>query len=539
MNATTPAVSLRPDPIREGLARGWKVLDATRGTHDAVYEADVAIVGSGAGGGIAADILSAAGLRVVLIEEGPLRSSSDFRMRESDAYPQLYQASAARKTRDKTINILQGRCVGGGTTVNWTSSFRTPPRTLAHWRDAYALQGFGEDDLEPWFERVERQLSIAPWTVEPNANNAALARGASRLGIAYAAIRRNVHQCWNLGYCGMGCPTNAKQSMLVTTIPAALDRGAVLISGARAVRLTHASDRVTGVECAAMDERGVAPSGRSFTVRARSYVVAGGAINTPALLLRSGVADPHGLIGARTFLHPTVVSAALMPERVDGYAGAPQTIYSDAFLDDVPPEGPIGYKLEAPPIHPVLAAITLPGHGAPHARFMRRLPHLSVLIALLRDGFHPDSGGGRVQLADDGTPVLDYPFNDYLWSGVRRAFQSMAAIQFAAGATEVLPIHGTGASFTTAGSARSGIDAFDLAPLVTPVVSAHVMGGCTMGADARRAVVDPSGRFHHLANLFVADGSLFPTSIGANPQLTIYAVAARLATAWASQWRTS
>src|SRR4029079_17580218 len=145
--------------------------------------------------------------------------------------------------------------------------------------------------------------------------------------------------------------------------------------------------------------------------------------------------------------------------------------------------------------------------------------------------------GGRVQLADDGTPVLDYPFNDYLWSGVRRAFQSMAAIQFAAGAREVLPIHGTGASFTTAGSARSGIDAFDLAPLVTPVVSAHVMGGCAMGADARRAVVDPSGRFHHLANLFVADGSLFPTSTGATPQLTIYAVAARLATAWASQWR--
>lgn len=539
MNAMTPIGTARPDPIREGLARGWKVVDATRGTQDAVYEADVAIVGTGAGGGIAADILSAAGLRVVLIEEGPLRSSSDFRMRESDAYPQLYQASAARKTRDKAVNILQGRCVGGGTTVNWTSSFRTPARTLAHWRDAYGLRGFGESDMAPWFERVERQLSIAPWTVEPNANNAALARGASRLGIAYAAIRRNVHQCWNLGYCGMGCPTNAKQSMLVTTIPAALDRGAVLISGARAVRLAHAGDRVTGIECVGMDARGVEPSGRPFTVRARSYVAAGGAINTPGLLLRSGVADPYSLIGARTFLHPTVVSAALMPERVDAYAGAPQTIYSDAFLDEAPLGGPIGYKLEAPPVHPVLAAITLPGHGAAHARLMRELPHMSVVIALLRDGFHADSPGGRVQLADDATPVLDYPLNDYVWGGVRRAFQTMAAIQFAAGATQVLPIHGAGASFTTAAAARSGIDAFDLAPLATPVVSAHVMGGCAMGPDARRAVVDPAGRFHHLANLFVADGSLFPTSIGANPQLTIYAVAARLASAWATQWRAS
>jgi choline dehydrogenase-like flavoprotein len=534
-----PAGALPHDPILEGLARGWSVVDATRVTRDAVYEADVAIVGTGAGGGMAADILSAAGLRVVLIEEGPLRSSSDFRMRESEAYPQLYQASAARKTRDKSINILQGRCVGGGTTVNWTSSFRTPRATLERWRDAHALQGFGETDLAPWFERVERQLSIAPWGVAPNANNAALARGAAKLGIAHAAIRRNVKDCWNLGYCGMGCPTNAKQSMLVTTIPAALDRGAVLVTGARALRLVQARDQVTALECAAMDAPGVAPTARRIEVRARHYIAAGGAINTPGLLLRSGVPDPYGLVGKRTFLHPTVVSAALMPERVDGHAGAPQTVYSDAFVEGAPLDGPIGYKLEAPPIHPILAAITLPGHGEAHARFMRQLPNMSVVIALLRDGFHPASAGGSVHLAGDGTPVLDYPLDDYLWNGVRRAFQSMAAIQFAAGALEVMPIHGTGASFTDPSTAQAAIAAFDLAPLVTPVVSAHVMGGCALGPDARRAVVDAAGRHHQVENLFVADGSLFPTSIGANPQLSIYAVAARLASAWATQWRGS
>jgi choline dehydrogenase-like flavoprotein len=536
MAAPSTLAPLHVDPIRDGIARGWRVIDARQLHADATYDCDVAIVGTGAGGGTAAEILADAGLRVLMVEEGPLKSSSDFRMLESDAYPQLYQASAARKTSDKAINILQGRCVGGGTTVNWTSSFRTPSRTLAHWASAHDLPGYAEADLAPWFERVERRLSIAPWTVAPNANNAALARGAAELGIAHGAIRRNVSGCWNLGYCGMGCPTNAKQSMLVTAIPAALDRGATLVTHARAMRLVQKADRVDTLECAAMDAAGVAITTRRIVVHARMFVAAGGAINTPGLLLRSNVPDPHGRVGQRTFLHPTVVSAALMRERIDGHAGAPQTVYSDQFQDEVALDGPIGYKLEAPPIHPILAAITLPGHGEAHAAFMHELPRLHVLIALLRDGFHPDSPGGSVRLAGDGTPQLDYPLGPYVWHGVRRAFASMARLQFAAGAQQVMPIHDNGTVFDGVAAAERAITGFDLRPLVTPVVSAHVMGGCAMGRDARRASVAPDGRYHHLANLYVADGSLFPTSIGANPQLSIYAVAARLASAWATQW---
>jgi len=526
--------SPKVDPVREGLARGWTVVAGADAAP--VYEADVAIVGTGAGGAMAADVLSAAGLHVILVEEGPLRSSSDFRMRETDAYPQLYQASAARKTADKAINILQGRCVGGGTTVNWTSSFRTPPTTLGHWARAHDLRGWSEADLAPWFEAVERKLSIAPWTVAPNANNAVLARGAARLGLAHGSIRRNVSGCWNLGYCGVGCPTNAKQSMLVTTIPAALDRGATLLTATRAQRFVTTGDRVTRLECVAMDAGGVAPTGRRIVVKARNFITAGGAINTPGLLLRSALPDPHDLVGRRTFLHPTVVSAALMPERVDPYAGAPQTVYSDHFLDTVPLVGPLGYKLEAPPVHPILAAITLPRHGEAHARLMRELPRMQVLIALMRDGFDPRSAGGVVRLSE-GEPVLHYPLDDFLFEGVRRAFASMAEIQFAAGARTVVPVHDDGPAFTSFASAREAIASAALAPLVTQIVSAHVMGGCPMGPDPRSAVVDATGRHHHLANLHVADGSLFPTSIGANPQLSIYAVAMRLATAWAGDWR--
>lgn len=517
------------DPYREPDARGWHIVDACAITRDLELECDVAIVGTGAGGGVCAEVLAQAGLCVVMVEEGPLRTSSDFRMREAEAYPALYQESAARKTADHAINILQGRCVGGSTTVNWTSSFRTPAATLAHWRDTHGINGYTAEELALWFGRMEARLGIAPWTAAPNGNNAALVRGAGALGIPVQAIARNVRGCADLGYCGVGCPINAKQSMLVTTIPVALAHGATLLTRTRALRLSWSDRRVTALECAALDGDGVRTTGRSITVRARTYISSAGAIGSPALLLRSHVPDPHELVGTRTFLHPVVVSAALMRDTVAPYAGAPQSVCSDHFLDDAPATGPIGYKLEAPPVHPVLAAITLPNHGVEHARWMRELPRMQVLIALLRDGFHRESSGGTVRLSDDGSPVLDYPITDYVWDGVRRAFMSMAQIQFAAGAMRVLPVHGRGEAFEQWTDARRAIAAFDLAPVRTPVFSAHVMGGCAMGPNADRAVVDPDGRHHHLENLHVIDGSIFPTSIGANPQLSIYAIAVRLA----------
>jgi choline dehydrogenase-like flavoprotein len=524
-----------PNPFRDGSASGWRIVDASALTQDMTVDADVVIVGTGAGGGTAGEILAQAGFAVAMIEEGPLATAADFHMREAEAYPQLYQESAARKTKDKAINILQGRCVGGGTTVNWTSSFRTPPSTLEHWAREYGLTGFGASDLAPWFELMERRLSIAPWSVAPNENNAALSRGAQALGIRVATSRRNVKSCWNLGYCGMGCPTNAKQSMLVTTIPAALAHGATLVTRARAWQLEHSGGRITSLVCVGLDPRGTDPTPRRVRVRAKTFIAAGGAIGTPGLLLRSRLPDPHGVVGRRTFLHPTVLSAARMPERVDGFSGAPQSIYSDHFLDSAPLDGPIGYKLEAPPIHPVLAATTLPGFGRSHAAWMRELPYMQVVIALMRDGFHPLSPGGAVELRSDGTPVLDYPLNDYFWDGARRALATMAEIQFAADAKTVMPGRPPATSYGSWREARDALSALELGPQTAIVVSAHVMGGCAIGPDPRRAALDESGRYREIDNLYVFDGSVFPTSIGANPQLSIYAIVAKLATSLAQR----
>ena len=516
------------DPFAEGIARGWKTHDGSQLKRDLTLDADIAIVGSGAGGATSAELLSAAGYKVLLIEEGPLRSSRDFDMQEPSAYASLYQEAIGRTSKDGAITILQGRAVGGSTLVNWTSSFRTPAATLEHWAREHSVKGLSEHSMAPWFERMEQRLGIEPWPLPPNANNQVIRDGCSALGYSWAVIPRNVRGCWNLGYCGMGCPTNAKQSMLVTTIPATLDSGGELLYLARAERLVLDKSRVTALECFAMDARSVAPTGHKIRVRARHYILAGGGINTPAILLRSDAPDPHQRVGKRTFLHLVNFSAAQFEQVINPFYGAPQSIYSDQFQWDDGTAGRMSYKLEVPPIHPALAATLLGRGGIDNALRMEQLPHTNAMIALMRDGFHPDSAEGRVQLRSDGTPTLDYRMTPYTWDGIRRAYHSMAEVQFAAGARTVLPLHSDASHATSLEHARQMIDGLSLELYRTRLGSAHVMGGCAMGEDPREAVTDSLGRHHQLDNLSIHDGSLFPTSIGANPQLSIYGLAANL-----------
>ena len=521
------------DPIKDGLARGWKVMGGPFAPPPERITCDVAIIGSGAGAGITAELLTKAGLKVVIVEEGPLKSSSDFNQKESEAYPQLYQESAARKTEDKAITILQGRCVGGSTTVNWTSSFRTPASTLKFWQDKFGLTDLTSDVLSPYFEQAERRLNIGPWLTPPNENNDLLRRGAAKLGIPAQAIARNVKGCWNLGSCGMGCPTNAKQSMLVTTIPAALDKGAQMLVETRAERFELANGRITALLCSFQasntNQAQQIRAQAAIKIIAKHYVLAGGAINSPAVLLRSGAPDPHGTLGKRTFLHPVVMSSGIFEQKVEAWAGAPQTIYTDHFLETQAIDGPIGYKLEAPPLHPIIFASTVPGMGQTQHDLLKAFPHNHTLLALMRDGFHDQSVGGKVKLRSDGSPLLDYPLTNYVMDGARRALLSMMEIQFAAGAAKVLPLHEMAQTYTTWTEARDAVNALPMKPLLTKIVSAHVMGGCAMAGLEKQGVTRPDGQHWQIENLSIHDGSLFPTSIGANPQLSVYGVVNRLA----------
>ena len=521
------------DPIRKGLQRGWKVLGGALGPIPEKIFCDVVIIGSGAGAGITAELLARAGLRVVMVEEGPLKSSSDFNQLESEAYPALYQESAARKTEDKAINILQGRCVGGSTTVNWTSSFRTPASTLTFWQDRFGLKGYTEAALAPYFAQAEQRLNIAPWQAAPNENNALLGRGARKLGIQAETISRNVKGCWNLGSCGLGCPTNAKQSMLVTTIPAALDLGAQLLTETRAERFELANGRVTAVICQSIKPNGALAHDQhaqnAIKIIAKHYVLAGGAINSPAVLLRSGAPDPYGRLGSRTFLHPVVMSSSVFDQKVEAWSGAPQSIYTDHFLQTQPVDGVMGYKLEAPPLHPLIFASTVPGFGQGQHDLLKSFAHNHTLLALLRDGFHDEAPGGQVKLRGDGSAVLDYPLTDYVMEGGRRALLSMMELQFAAGARQVLPLHEMAVPYTSWAQAHDAVLALPMKPRLVKIVSAHVMGGCGLAGGERQGVTRPDGIHWQLDNLSVHDGSIFPTSIGANPQLSVYGAVNRLA----------
>ncbi len=504
-----------------------------------VIECDVVIVGSGAGGGIAAEVLSRSGLKVLQVEEGPLKTAKDFKMNEKEAYADLYQEVAGRQTLDKGIQILQGRSVGGSTTVNWTSSFRTPEQTLDYWQKQFSVKGLSKNDLSVWFEWAEQRLKISQWQVPPNRNNQLLADGASQLGWSYAAIPRNVNGCANLGYCGMGCPINAKQSMLVTCIPKAIEFGATLIHRARAESIIHNNGKASGIWLSSMSELGQIKQRNVTKVVAKKVILAAGAIGSPAILLRSAVEDPFNNLGRRTFLHPVTASIAKMNDKVDAFSGAPQSIYSDQFLWRDGVTGELGYKLEVPPMHPVLSSTLLLKHGNEQHALMKDFAYYQANIALLRDGFNDDSSGGQVSLNRDGYPQLDYMISKTLWRGLKHALLSMVELQFAAGAKQVLPLHMDGKMASNWKNAKGQILNLVTDKLRWQTMSAHVMGGCGMGGDPQTSVVDSNGNHHQIENLTVIDGSLFPTSLGVNPQLSIYAIAAKLASQLAAEMNAS
>ncbi len=518
-----------PDIFAQGMVEEqWQVEDGSLWQSDQSWDFDIAIIGTGAGGGTAAEILSGAGYRVLMIEEGALRSSRDFQLDEFKAYSSLYQEGMTRQTRDGAIGILQGRTVGGSTTVNWTSSFRTPEPTLIHWASRYAVKGLSASELAPWFERMENRLNVTEW-LAPNSNNDALKRGCEKLGIEAKPIPRNVKGCWNLGYCGMGCPTNAKQSMLVTTIPQTLRQGGKLVHRVRVQKLKYHDGRVMELQANALDQDGLLPTGKTLRVRAKHFVLSAGAIGSPSLLLRSSAPDPYRTLGRRTFLHPSVFTFARFKEEIAGYYGAPQSIYTDHFQWQNGANGRMGFKLEAAPMHPLFASVITRGHGAQHRQRMEALSQTAGSLALLRDGFHEQSVGGQVLLDRQAMPVLDYPINDFLMDGVKRAYLAMGEIYFAAGALSVFPSHGDAEDYSSYKAFKEGLDTFAYDKMRMRLGSAHVMGGCGMSEDPRLGVVNSEGRHHQLDNLHVWDGSMFPTSIGANPQLTIYGIVGKLA----------
>jgi choline dehydrogenase-like flavoprotein len=497
---------------------------------DRTLECDVCVVGSGAGGAFVAARLAQAGKRVIVLEDGGFHTSNTFDMTERNMAPRLYQEGGARATVDKSIMIYQGRAVGGTTVVNWTTCFRTPERVFQHWHEHHGVEGISHAALVPHWESVEKRLNITKMTLEQvNRNNMVTWRGLEKLGWHADLLYRNVKNCAHTGYCGMGCPIDAKMSMLVTKIPEAVRAGADVYANAWVENITRDGRKCTSIVAKLKDPQTDAPTGVTLTVRAKISVLSGGAINTPAILLRSNV-NANGRTGKRTFLHPGISSVGMHTERIEAFVGAPQYVHSDQFVDRGPDK--MGMLVEVFPLFPSGAGGFSPAFGAEKQALMDVFPHLAVTGVLLHDGFDLKNTdeGGTVTLKPNGQPRIDYAWNDRLMEGMRTATVQTARIQLAGGAKQVMSPHGLYARSDEEIERVFGGAAYG--PCQVPVGVAHVMGGCPMGRDERTSIVDSRTLRHHgFDNLFVIDGSVFPTALTVNPQLSIYGLAS-----WASEF---
>lgn len=333
----------------------------------------------------------------------------------------------------------------------------------------------------------------------------------------------------------MGCPVDAKQSMLLTYLPDAVLKGAQVLYRLRVDTLVIEAGRVSRAEASVLGEDARTPTGKKVTIRARRFVVCGGALNSPALLLRSGLGGGESPLGHRTFLHPTAGVTGLHKDAVEPYYGAPQSVASHALAHR---GDKCGVFMEAAPFHPMLGALATPGFGAAHRARMLELSRITAHIALAIDGFGPpdEDPGGTVTVRPSGLPLCDYPIKPRIWEALRTGLKTLARINLASGSEVVRTGHDPPVEVRS----EADLGKIDDAPMESgriAVFSAHVMGGCAMGDDPRGAVVRSSDLRHHAVdNLHVVDGSVFPTSLGVNPQESIYGLAHLMAERLHASW---
>jgi choline dehydrogenase-like flavoprotein len=497
---------------------------------DQELECDVCIVGSGAGGAHVAQRLASQNKRVIVLEDGGFHTSDKFDMTERTMVPRLYQEAGGRGTTDRSMQIVQGRAVGGSTVINWTTCFRTPKRVMEFWQEHHGVVGLSYEQLVPHWEQVEKRLNIVKMTLEQvNKNNLVTWNGAKKLGWHVDLLHRNVKHCGHTGYCGMGCPIDAKQSMLVTMLPEAVKAGADIYANAWVERVERDGRKCTKVVAKLRVPETDQLSGVTLTVKAKVVVLAGGGINTPALLLRSNV-DANRRTGMRTFLHPAIGVLGVHEQRIDPFVGSPQYVHSDHLVDRGPDK--IGMLIEGAHIFPMSLGSFFPSFGNEKQALMELMPNLSLTGVFLHDGFivGEDNEGASVTLTPGGKPRVDYRWTSRLKEGFKTAVEAAMRIQLAGGARQVISAHPLYAR--SEAEVRSAVDQGAFGPNEVPVFSAHVMGGCAMGTNERMSVVDSRTLRHHgFDNLFVIDGSVFPTSLTVNPQLSIYGLAS-----WASQF---
>lgn len=488
---------------------------------DRTLECDAVVVGSGAGGGVVAGELALDGKQVIVLEKGDYFDESDFPAHEYDAFQKLYDNRGVMATQDASIIIFAASTLGGGTTVNWTASFRTPDYVLQEWERDHGLQGLAAA-LQPSLDVVSARLHVDTDESLPNQQNQKLLDGMTQRNIHNAVIPRNVKGCGDTrlcSYCGFGCRRGAKQSTLKTYLQDASNAGAQIVVRCTAQRVMIENGRALGVEAIVEDREG---RSHHLIIRSKIVVVAGGAIHSPALLLRSGLDNPN--IGRHLRFHPATATDGRYAKRVESWFGTMMAVYSDEF-HDLDGHG-YGFKIETPPVHPGLWGLGLPWrNGRQHKEIMQTIPYRASFLLLTRD-----RDSGRVVIDRAGNPIMHYRLSARDARHFRRGLIETARLHVAAGAEEVgSPLVGMPSYQTGNGESLDAylerVSRMSLAPNRCTIFSAHQMGTCRMGSDPRSSVTDENCESHDVSGLFVTDASAFPTASGVNPMITIMAIA--------------
>ena len=521
-----------PGPLPPPLSPLASRLPTVEVTKDTTLECDVVICGSGAGGGVAAGLLAEAGRSVIVLEKGDNLGPEDFTQVEGDMLKAGYLDAGLLMTQSGSLPILAGSCLGGGTVINWTTSFALREPTRAEWDRKSGLSLFSGPRFAESYERVMRRSDVNSDNSVPGVRDQLLEKGLKACGYHVGIIPRNVTGCASgaeCGYCGYGCRHNAKNSTAKTYLADAVAHGARLVVCCTVDRVMKEGGRAAGVEgtVRTADGRTV-----RLTVRARVVIAACGALHTPALLARSGLSNP--LIGRGLHLHPVTAVAGFFNERVEPWSGHLQTRHSDQFANQ---DEWYGAKFETGPIHWTLPASAF-GWDNPqqHKVDVGRLGNISVCGILLRD-----RDAGRVITARDGRPRVHYELSAYDANHLRVAMRGAAEVLAAAGATELMtlqqpPVRAVPGATGWLDDYARRIDAGGIDRCKMALISFHQMGTCAMGSNPDRGVIGETGETFDLPGLYVVDGSAFVTSSGVNPMITIMAIADHVSRGIAERW---
>lgn len=482
-----------------------RIVDLSAGPVPAGGAVDVLVVGSGSGGATAARTLAQAGRDVLVLEEGGDFTGRQLTQRDAAMYDQLYMDRAGRATTDLSISVMQGRVLGGGGVINTCDVVPIGEGTLDTWRRRFGLTDFTAEALAPHRARALHDLAASPIPdAALNANNRLLREGTEALGWRGEVMLNNRLGCAGLGTCLIGCPVNAKRNPRFVAIPQALEAGARFWTRARALRIDGAAGELKSVEVGVLDARGYRV-GERLRVQARTVILAANAIESAALLIRSGIGNEH--VGHHLSLQPQLPVVARFDRDVISFRGIPQAYGVTQFEEPAHAEhGWWGFRIESIAGTPGIVGTILPWLGEVGKERMRDYPRFASALQLF-----PDEPSGQLRVERSGRLRIDYTLAEELLSRARAAIRASARIYLAAGARDVVVVAPEPLSIQRE-SDLAAVDRLRFEPATMPWISAHQQGTVRFAPSPAEGGADPSGHVYGTRGVYVFDSSGYPTS---------------------------